>query len=125
MWHAAATRTPGCIRGPRRRRREALGVHSATREAASRNSTTFLTAVWPIYSSTGTRKPPLTMEHVAALRSAEANEFAAKQVPDLRTRLERQQAATLRAKEALAATAGAKLPDGSLWREPPRCWVCR
>jgi hypothetical protein len=43
------------------------------------------------------------MEHVAALRSAEANEFAAKQVPDLRTRLERQQAATLRAKEALAA----------------------
>jgi hypothetical protein len=48
-------------------------------------------------------KPPLTVEHVAALRSAEANEFAAKQVPDLRTRLERQQAATLRAKEALAA----------------------
>ena len=45
----------------------------------------------------------MTAEHVAALRSAEANEFAAKQVPDLRTRLERQQAATLRAKEALAA----------------------
>jgi hypothetical protein len=49
------------------------------------------------------QKPPLTVEHIAALRSAEANEFAAKQVPDLRTRLERQQAATLRAKEALAA----------------------
>ena len=44
-------------------------------------------------------KPPLTAEHVATLRSAEANEFAAKQVPDLRMRLERQQAATLRAKD--------------------------
>ena len=44
-------------------------------------------------------KPPLTAEHVATLRSAEANEFAAKQAPDLRMRLERQQAATLRAKD--------------------------
>ena len=36
--------TPGCDRGPRRRRREALAVHFAKYEAASENTTTFLPA---------------------------------------------------------------------------------